>query len=140
MGMGWHYRRSYETVLVAQKPGAACKWHAITDDIENIIRPGSRNIRKIIPQADDHPTPKPIGLAEHFLRLHTAPGDVVLDPFGGRFWVGMACIAMGRRFVGIEIDREHFDAGAKRMERAMHAPLFDGPAAETQRSFLGETA
>src|SRR3990167_10569869 len=22
MGMGWHYRRSYETVLVAQKPGA----------------------------------------------------------------------------------------------------------------------
>ena len=26
IGMGWHYRRSYETVLVGEKPGAACKW------------------------------------------------------------------------------------------------------------------
>ena len=47
MGMGWHYRRSYETVLVAQKPGAACRWFDKTNRIENIIR----HIPKIIPQA-----------------------------------------------------------------------------------------
>lgn len=39
MGMGWHYRRSYETVLVAEKPGAACRWYDDTNGIENIIRP-----------------------------------------------------------------------------------------------------
>lgn len=48
MGMGRHYRRSYETVLVAEKPGAACKWYDETSRVENVIRPGS-GIRKIIP-------------------------------------------------------------------------------------------
>jgi len=52
MGMGWHYRRSYETVLVAEKPGKACRWFDDTDAIENIIRPGYRWIRKIIRPPD----------------------------------------------------------------------------------------
>ncbi|MCK9327876.1 MAG: hypothetical protein M0P69_20445, partial [Bacteroidales bacterium] len=41
IGMGWHYRRSYETVLIGQKPGAACKWYDTTNSVENIIRPSS---------------------------------------------------------------------------------------------------
>ena len=49
MGMGWHYRRSYETVLVAQKRGGPCKWYDESHKIENIIRPGDYGIRKIIP-------------------------------------------------------------------------------------------
>lgn len=113
IGMGWHYRRSYETVLVAMKPGAACKWHDDSDRIENIIRPGYRGIRKIIPSAEEHPTPKPVGLASHFIQLHTTPGDLVLDPFAGRGWVAEACIRLGRRFVGIEID-EHWAEQARR--------------------------
>ena len=104
IGMGWHYRRSYETVLVAQKPGAACRWFDTSKAIENIIRPGAYNIRKIIPSADEHPTPKPWQLAAHFIKLHTKPGDLVLDPFtgGGSTWE--ACIRTGRRFLGFEID------------------------------------
>ena len=51
MGMGWHYRRSYETVLVAMKPGAMCAWYDESNAIENIIRPGYLGIKKIIPQA-----------------------------------------------------------------------------------------
>src|SRR3990167_10584727 len=39
MGMGWHYRRSYETVLVGEKPGAACRWFDESGRVENIIRP-----------------------------------------------------------------------------------------------------
>ena len=60
MGMGWHYRRSYETVLVAQKGKGKTRWYDDTHRIENIIRPGDHGIRKIIPKADDHPTPKPV--------------------------------------------------------------------------------
>lgn len=52
IGMGWHYRRSYETVLVATKPGAACKWYDDSDKIENIIRPGYKGIKKIIPSKE----------------------------------------------------------------------------------------
>lgn len=117
IGMGWHYRRSYETVLVGEKPGAACRWYDETMAVENIIRPGGR-IRKIIPQADDHPTPKPVELAEHFILLHTRPGDLVLDPFMGHGWVGQAAVKNGRRFVGIEIDEGFYDAAAGNLERA----------------------
>lgn len=104
IGLGWHYRRSYEVVLVATKPGKACKWYDNSDEVENIIRPGDYGIRKIIPRADDHPTPKPVELAGHFVRLHTAKGDTVLDPFMGAGWVAEACRIQGRNFIGIEID------------------------------------
>lgn len=40
----------------------------------------------------------------HFIGLHSQPGDVVLDPFCGHGWVGVACKRMGRKFIGIEID------------------------------------
>jgi DNA modification methylase len=63
MGMGWHYRRSYETVLVAEKPGGPCRWFDDSRKVENVIRPGYKGIRKIIPRDTDHPTPKPEALA-----------------------------------------------------------------------------
>lgn len=116
MGIGWHYRRSYEFVLVAMKKGAACKWYDDTDQIENMIRPGYKGIRKIIPGEGQHPTPKPVELAEHFVGLHTKVGETVLDPCMGTAWVGAACVALGRKFIGIEIDRQWFDMACKRIE------------------------
>lgn len=118
MGMGWHYRRSYETVLVAMKPGGPCKWYDETGRVENIIRPGYHGIRKIIPRSDEHPTPKPIELASHFIQLHTQPGDVVLDPFAGGGTTGVAAAALGRKFIGIEIDDHWYDYARRRIEAA----------------------
>lgn len=111
MGMGWHYRRSYETVLVAQKPGAACKWYDETDRIENIIR----HIPKIIPTADQHPTPKPPQLAAHFIQLHTLPGEVVLDPFMGAGSTAEAAKKLGRRFIGIELEERWASLAVQRL-------------------------
>jgi DNA modification methylase len=116
MGMGWHYRRSYETVLVAMKPGAACRWYDETNRVENIIRPGYKGIGKIIPSAEQHPTIKPTALAGHFITLHSRPGDVVLDPFMGSGSTGLAAIALGREFVGIEIDPEWHKVAAKAID------------------------
>lgn len=135
MGMGWHYRRSYETVLVGEKPGAACRWYDQTNQIENIIRPWGK-IRKIIPQANEHPTAKPIELGAHFIGLHSLPGHVVLDPFMGRAATGVAAIQMGRRFIGIECDQEHYAEAVVRMEEASNLPLFEPPCKPLQRTFL----
>lgn len=118
MGMGWHYRRSYETVLVATKPGAACKWYDETNRVENIIRPGRYGTGKIIPRADQHPTQKPVGLMAHFIRLHTAPGDTVLDPFMGSGTTGVACMQEGRNFIGIELDAGYFAIAQRRIADA----------------------
>jgi site-specific DNA-methyltransferase (adenine-specific) len=114
MGMGWHYRRSYETVLVAQKRGNACKWYDTSHKIENVIR----HIRKIIPNKNEHPTLKPVELAEWFLRLHSQAGEIVLDPFMGSGTTGVACVQTGRRFIGIEIDEGYFKIAQRRIEQA----------------------
>jgi len=115
MGMGWHYRRSYETVLVAMKPGAACKWYDNTQRIENILRPGDYGIKKIIPSHSQHPTEKPVELAAHFVALHTQPGDVVLDPFAGAGSTLVAAKRMGRRAIGVELHRRWIDIAAKKL-------------------------
>jgi len=122
MGMGWHYRRSYETILVGEKPGAACRWYDKTHRVENIIR----NIGKIIPGRNQHPTEKPIQLAAHFILLHSQPGDTILDPFMGSGTTGVACVQTGRNFIGIEIDPGYFKIAEKRIHDAQQQPnLFE---------------
>jgi len=112
MGMGWHYRRSYEFVLVSQQQGGvACKWYDTTNKIENVIR----RIGKIIPSASQHPTEKPVALAKHFIKLHTQSGDTVLDPFIGAGSGGVAAVEMGCKFIGIEIDRHWFDISRQKI-------------------------
>jgi site-specific DNA-methyltransferase (adenine-specific) len=113
MGMGWHYRRSYETVLVAEQPGAACRWYDTTDRIENIIR----NIPKIIPQKDDHPTPKPVSLPAHFIALHSRENDLILDPFMGAGTTLRAAKDLGRKAIGIEIEEKYCEIAAKRLSQ-----------------------
>ena len=98
LGMGWHYRRNWECILVAEKPGAACKWYG-GNDVPNVIR----DIGKIIPSADQHPTQKPIELAEFFLRLHSAKGDLIWEPFAGSGTTIIACEQLGRKCRAIEI-------------------------------------
>lgn len=114
MGMGWHYRRSYETVLVAQKAGAACFWFDDSNAVENIIRP-DMNIPKIIPSANQHPTQKPEALAAHFIRLHTQKGMVVLDPFAGSGSTALAAKQLGRDFIAGEIDPQFVEMARGRL-------------------------
>ena len=48
-----------------------------------------------------HPTVKPIALMEWLCRLTMTPtGGVVFDPFMGSGSTGVACMNVGRRFVG----------------------------------------
>lgn len=124
MGMGWHYRRSYETVLVAFK-GDKCRWHDDSHKIENIIRPGN-GIAKIIPSKDQHPTEKPVSLPAHFMRLHSLPGDTIFDPFMGSGTTGVACVQTGRNFIGCEIDPTYFAIAEKRIKDAQQQPILEG--------------
>jgi site-specific DNA-methyltransferase (adenine-specific) len=111
LGMGWHYRRNYELVLVAEKPGAACKWYGGNSQA-NVVR-----ISGIKPSADDHPTPKPLDLFALFVRLHSLPGDIVLDPFMGHGTTLRAAKGLGRRAIGIEIEEKYCEIAARRCEQ-----------------------
>ena len=68
-----------------------------------------------------HPTQKPAALIDRCLRVSTSPGDLVLDPFAGAATTGCAAIALGRRFIGSELDREYAKIGALRLNEALKA-------------------
>lgn len=116
MGLGWHYRRSYEVVLVGAKDGAACRWNG-AGNVENIIRPGDYGIKKIIPEAQEHPTPKPWQLAAHFIKLHSSRGDLVLDPFNGGGSTAYACKQLQRRYIGCDLDKRWLDLTIEKLRQ-----------------------
>lgn len=118
MGMGWHYRRSYETILVGEKPGAPIKWYG-GNNKENIIRPGQYGIRKIIPRSHEHPTAKPVELYKHFIKLHAQEHDTVLDPFAGENPCGVAAVQLGLKSIAIEIDEKFCKNAVTRMKKAL---------------------
>jgi DNA modification methylase len=62
-----------------------------------------------------HPTEKPVKLMEHF--VDRCQG-VVLDPFMGSASTGVACVNLGRPFIGIECDKAHFQTACDRIEAA----------------------
>lgn len=63
-----------------------------------------------------HPTEKPIGIIEKFLRNSAKQGDLVYDPFSGSGSTAHACKSMGLNFIGSEIDKEYYEMSMKRLE------------------------
>ena len=66
-----------------------------------------------------HPTQKPVALAEYLISTYSNDFSTILDPFMGSGTTGVACIKTGRKFIGIELDRGYFDIAVKRIEKAL---------------------
>lgn len=62
-----------------------------------------------------HPTQKPIKLLKHFIEIATNENDVILDCFMGVCSTGVASLELGRRFIGIELDSDYFNASLERL-------------------------
>ena len=76
----------------------------------------------------EHPTQKPVQLMEWCLRL-LPECNSILDPFMGSGTTGVACVNLGRSFIGIEREPTYFDIACRRIEEAYKQPrLFDEPA------------
>lgn len=70
-----------------------------------------------------HAAPFPIELIKPCVAASTAPGDVILDPFAGSGSVGIACEALGRRFLGIELIQENVDLALERSRQRVNGSL-----------------
>lgn len=64
-----------------------------------------------------HPTQKPVGLLKHLIGIASRPDDLVFDPFMGVGSTGVAARMLGRRFLGMELDANYFDAAALRLQK-----------------------
>ena len=68
-------------------------------------------------QSTIHPTQKPVALYKWLLKNYAKEGDKILDTHLGSASISLACWDMGYDLVGIEIDKEYFDAAKKRFEQ-----------------------
>lgn len=63
-----------------------------------------------------HPTQKPLSVLERILLASTKEGDLVLDPFNGSGTTGIACIALNRKYIGIDESKEYLDLTIERYQ------------------------
>lgn len=87
-----------------------------------------------------HPTEKPVPLMTDLVADYTQPGQTILDPFMGSGTTGIACLKLGRKFIGIERSEEHFETAIERITEAHDSPDMFVEAARvpepTQEAFL----
>lgn len=74
-----------------------------------------------------HPARFPASLPEFFIKLCTAPGELVLDPFAGSNTTGHVAERLGRRWLSSELNNEYVRASALRFSP-------EGPPRDPQRT------
>lgn len=84
-----------------------------------------------------HQTQKPLALMEWCLGF-ISDAETILDPFMGSGTTGVACVKLGRKFIGIEIDKGYFDIACQRIEDAYKQPdmFIEPPAKAVQGDLL----
>ncbi len=87
-------------------------------------------------EARVHPTQKPLGVMKWCITHLPDTAQIILDPFMGSGTTGVACVELGRKFIGIEIDEKYFDIACERISRAeRQGDLFRKPVGEQSKLF-----
>ena len=95
-----------------------------------IINKGDRHPTSIIPEYEGdtvlvyknphktiHRTQKPVELLEWLIKTYSNEGDTVMDFTMGSGTCGVACMNTKRKFIGVEMDKEIYDACFDRIEK-----------------------
>ncbi len=72
--------------------------------------------QKIEKKFGKHPTQKPEELLRRVVLASTNKGDLILDPFTGSSTTGLVAYLYGRKFIGIDTEKEYLDLSIKRFE------------------------
>ncbi|MDX1922860.1 MAG: site-specific DNA-methyltransferase [Alphaproteobacteria bacterium] len=116
-----YFTHSTETVLWAAK-NAKSK-HYFDYDFMKSENDGKqmKSVWRILPPDKSeklhgkHPTQKPVSLIERCILASTKEDNFVFDPFAGSSTTGVAAINTGRRFCGVEKEKEFVDLSIKRL-------------------------
>lgn len=79
-----------------------------------------------MPENTDHPTQKPEKLIAKLILASSNKNDVVFDPFLGSGTTAVTAKKLGRRFVGIEKEKEYVALAFKRLQLADNHPDIQG--------------
>jgi site-specific DNA-methyltransferase (adenine-specific) len=72
-------------------------------------------VRYRMDEYENHPTQKPIALLERIIKASSNVGDTVLDPFSGTFTTSFVAKQLGRKSIGIELQKEYVKIGLRRL-------------------------
>ncbi len=139
LGVGKYLRREYED-LRREYEDLRCEY-------EDLRRPFS--VSPEVPYTDvwqfdpvafyqgKHPCEKPQDLLSHVINTSTKSDAVVLDSFMGTGSTGVAALANGRRFIGIELNQAYYSTAKARIEHPTPKPLlFPAIPNQSQCSWL----
>jgi site-specific DNA-methyltransferase (adenine-specific) len=79
-----------------------------------------------MPENTDHPTQKPEKLLAKLILASTKQGDLVFDPFMGTGSSIVTAKKLGRKFLGVEIEKKYCLLAAKRLSLAEHDTTIQG--------------
>lgn len=77
----------------------------------------------------EHPTQKPVALMEWCIAQAANKPQTILDPFMGSGTTGVACMNLGRSFIGIEREVKYFDIACRRIDDAQRQSRLFGDVA-----------
>jgi site-specific DNA-methyltransferase (adenine-specific) len=117
-----YFTHSTETLIWAAKTEKSK--HCFNYDFMRQINNGKqmKTVWNFLPPSSEekllgkHPTQKPVKLIERCILASTLPDALVFDPFMGSGTTGVACMSLGRKFVGVEKERNFFDLAEKRLK------------------------
>jgi site-specific DNA-methyltransferase (adenine-specific) len=123
-----YFTASHETLIWAKKSGSGRHTFNYRDMKEgawpgdDLKRPGKQmrtvwsipSPRGVEKRFGNHPTQKPCALLRRVILASSREGDLVLDPFCGSGTTGLAALAEGRRFIGIDQERKYLDLSVER--------------------------
>jgi len=104
------YPYRHEQIFYGWKPGAG--HHAQTDRTQNSVWEIPRPKK-----SPEHPTMKPVELVARAIRNSSAPGEIVLDVFGGSGTTLIACEHENRRARLVELSPAYCDVIVQRWEQ-----------------------
>lgn len=102
------YAPKYEMILFGHKGRALFQEKRIADVID---------YPKISSAKLTHPTEKPTGLLELFIKNNSKPNDIVLDGFLGSGSTALAALHTERRFIGYELDEKYYNIACQRIDQ-----------------------
>lgn len=127
-GLGTGFRPQHELIIHLTKRAPVFHHQGYS----NVIQ-----CRRTARDEQEHPTQKPLGLMQALIEVTSPAGGTVVDPFMGSGTTGVAAVALGRRFVGVEVDPTNFDIACKRIEAEQRKPaLFTQSIPPVQLSLM----
>jgi site-specific DNA-methyltransferase (adenine-specific) len=115
LGMGYHYRSTYEMILFFEKGKRKLNDLGISDVI------AEKRIHK------GYPTEKPVRVNEVLITQSTVPGELVIDPFMGTASAGVAALGQGRSFWGNDISDKALAIAEERLSTSGGVRLSSSP-------------